>query len=525
MLEGTLNSIFFANIAFAGVALNLFLLLALLLVNARKIVGMFSKIEKKWWAALAAILILTIATRMLFPIIDTAYTDDLWNIELGRNILEKGSAVTCEYAGFQQKCTPYMKPMGIQLIYTTAFLFFGANAGTVLYTNILFGTLTPILIFLIAFLLFKNEKTALYSALFFTLFPGAIKISKYLDNDAPAIFFILLTILSLLILSKKKDPSTQTLSILALTFAIQTKSTGLLLIPLAAHTLYKNHKKIKIWPLAILLLFTAPILIQYHNYWHLNQEIALKMRGSLSFSEEYLLGNLKRVPDILFNWLPLGLIPLVIIAVLDYLKKKNPAILFSIFFFFLFFTPPLFFFLFDRRYVIVAFIGLFFLGGSGLGVVEEKIKHYFKNENYSTIAVLILLMLLICSFLPLIETEINNVKRIQKNQNRIIFTHQLNKIERDFPSKCYMVTKEPSLFANSRIRAISESYLIANPSFVEEAKEKGACLLYYSEIVLYGPWAGENNKIKKLFEMRKFRDYHEKNQKFTIYKIISAIPQ
>jgi len=503
---------FLTDIALFGVALNLFLLAAFTIANAKKITGLFSKIERRWWIALLLVVLLGLSIRLYAPPAHLYYTDGLWNIEAGKNILEKGSAVTCEYAGFEEACLTYRKTMGVQAVYAVAFLFFGAGANAVLSTNLLFGALIPVLVFLIGFLALKNKKAALASALFCALLPGAITVSRFLDNDAPSVFFMLLALLFFLIFLKKKDLGLQILSILALSFAVQTKSSGLLLMPLMAWLLFKNREKVRVWPFALLLIFALPITVQYANYLHISQLIALKTESVSLFGTGYLPKNIALVSGIFLRWLPLALVPLIAAPLPSLFRKKNKAVLFSIAFFLVFFVPPLFLFRMQDRNMLLPFVGLFFLAGNGVVLLEEKIRKCFGNNRHSNAAALAVFALLALSFYPLIIGELQATQKFMEKNGRIILTPHLREIEQGFPENCYMVTREPSLFAGSKIKAIDETYLESNPSFFERVKEKGSCLMYYCEVK-------KSERIEEQFQLKVFKEYGEKNQKFTVYKI------
>jgi len=144
---------------------------------------------------------------------------------------------------------------------------FGLNEFGVRFPSALMGTLTIVLIFLLARQIFKNERIALISSFVFAIEPWAVHLSRVYCDANEALFFLLLGLL--LFLYSKKRHRLLPLSILSFMLSMYTYNANKFLIPLFlivlvvlnVESLKRYSKKILKVSLSILILFLFAFVV------------------------------------------------------------------------------------------------------------------------------------------------------------------------------------------------------------------------------------------------------------------------
>lgn len=182
-----------------------------------------------------------------------------------------GNDYDCRYYGWLSV------PPGYQFLITIPFSIFGEYDIFSMFISGFLSSLTIILIFLIAFCLFKNEKLGLYSSAIFVFLPLDIITSPTGAVRSTSLFFIALAVLFYLLAIKKSNVKMWSLFAITLSYSIYVRQENvILLIPMAAGLFLfkyvkKEHlkkrnilpfiKKFSI-PISIFLLTQAPVF-----YW------------------------------------------------------------------------------------------------------------------------------------------------------------------------------------------------------------------------------------------------------------------
>jgi len=473
------------QIVFLGVLINFILLLVFLLFCSKEIRAFLRGVSRETWVLLLLIFIFAFALRMAFPPVHLYYSDGLWNMEVANNMVTKGSAEMCQYENFLEDCYQYRKPAAVPLIYAVGFLFFGAGAHAIFYSNLLIGSLLVLLVFCVAYAFFKNEAIALFSSFIFSLIPLAIVSSNILDNDIPSLFFILLSIFCFFVFFEGGSKRVQFLAVVSLVFALQTKSMALLLLlllpPMAYF--YRGWKKID-WR-AVLFLGIMAILVgmQYANYLDLNLKIQEAGIGRLGDSGLSLfLGNLGLFSVFLFRNAPFFVILIFFIGVLSFAKCRKKGAALAIYFTFLALVLPLLFFQFQERHLLLFFVGFSFLCGSGFYSLGKLFKNELKG-HYKYFVILFTLILLI-SFCPLLLREFQRGGTWSSQNFTLIQTPLLKEISADFPKDCFVIAPDPSLFSFIGLKSIQLNYFEGDQSLIGQALDESKCLIYYKELAV-----------------------------------------
>jgi len=246
---------FLSNILFYILLVNLALICGLLIFNAKHITVHFRKVKIHVWITFILILILGSYLRFNSP--GCGSHDGLcWDyVKTSVNMLEN------------QKVEEFYHPKGYSLLIALGFLLFGQNYNTILYLNLLLSSLTILLVFLLAYVLFEREDVALFSSLIYSLFPVSIIFAKLNASEVTSVFFILLTFLFYLVSIKSRRRSLYLLFFLLLVFSLQVRTDNSLFIPVfvGGFLLYRKRidmRKIRI-PLIVFLIFMIPVSYYY----------------------------------------------------------------------------------------------------------------------------------------------------------------------------------------------------------------------------------------------------------------------
>ncbi len=221
--------------------LHLGLIVLFIVLNFKKIVVQFSTIKNKTWIFLILIFIFAIVLRFtLSPMADSYQSAGGEYMLSAKSILVHHRYIGCDEGGFyncKQEITP-PHPGGYPVLLSFFYMTFGASLQTTLIFNILFGALTTTVVFLLFYLLFRDEIGALFAALILAILKSHIVFSGTAEATVLNLFFITLTFFLLILSLKIKSYKIYTLFLLLLFYSVHIKTENLLIFPFIAVFLY-----------------------------------------------------------------------------------------------------------------------------------------------------------------------------------------------------------------------------------------------------------------------------------------------
>ncbi len=247
------------------------------------------------------------------------YFDEFEHIHIAENMFLHGktSLIIKGGYGLYEIGTPEAWPAGYHALLASIFSIFGSSEAVAFNTSAVIGSISIILIFLVAYLLFNDRAIALIAAFLFNLIPVHLKYSGASELGLTSLLFVLLTVLSLFLYVKDKNSKSLFLLIVTLVLAVYMRPENFLLLFLALF--------FAIRPLALFLssvfLLLAPffmhlyisLLVQPHPGWDTD------LMGRLL--------NLKnQLPDnILFWFSPFNPLTFTLMSLMGlfYLIRKN----------------------------------------------------------------------------------------------------------------------------------------------------------------------------------------------------------
>ncbi len=324
----------------------------LLFLNLKLIKKHFSKIKKKTWLVLLVIFLFALVIRLFFIPHSLLVTDDeYFHANIARNMQDSQQNCFCDNY-IDSECRAYTItywPPGYQTILSLVFAIFPTDINTVFYFNTVIGALSVIIMFLVLYLILKDQESALFGAAFFAVIPIHLLLSGSGSPEVLDVFFLLLTLIAFIIYVRNQEPKTLLLLVFLLPLTMYLEIEFVFLVPLFGLFLILFDSKLKSKLLdsrfiaAVLLCFLllTPVFYQIEH----DKMIGLESyNDSIAQKMGYFKENIK---DNLLFWVnnqkfPLiySLLTLLGLVLLAWKREWKNIIFYSVFFLgiFIFYT-------------------------------------------------------------------------------------------------------------------------------------------------------------------------------------------
>lgn len=508
-------------------SINLILILVFFLLIIKNIKADFKKIGKNILILLFLIFLIGLALRI--PIIPYhVMTDEYDYMEAARNIVKTGEPNHCFYIDIEtESCLPFLRPMMFPFILSLAFILFGTSSLTAIGISVLFGSLCIILIFLLAYLLFKQKEIGLWSALLLALNPMHIFWSKTAETHVTSIFFILLVFVLFLYYFRVRDKKILLLGLLTTTFALNIRpENGMLLILVfllsylfGRDLLRLEIKKIRnkgfwIW-VAILIIMLVPYFIFLSNTI-VGQRYTCT--GDICYPQIFSLDAIKNNWEIYgpfsffsYTFHPLVLSLLVLLSFFFIRGNKKELVfiwMFFLFFYFMVITMNLA----DVKYMTLLYPPITILAGFSLFWLNRYLKKYLK-----LFVVLVFLILILASFYPytLETTRVDPLATLE--------TMLPEMIERDIRNECYVLAESPGILnSKTEIKTVPTGYALENPQTLDNIIKNSNCTFFLMDVFYNSDRFNKTanfDKINQMYKLTLYKEYSYDSIKFQLYDL------
>lgn len=515
------------NLQITIILVNFILIVFFLLLNSKLIKKGLNKIGKKTWLFLAIIFLFGLFLRIPFEPSYIMFIDEPWNMESAKNILKTGEPSLCSFTDVGTKfCGQYPKPLGFSFLLSVVFLFFGISPLTGIYLSVLTGSLSIFLVFLSAYLFFKNEQIGLWSSLLIALNPIHIIWSKTAETNATSIFFILLAFMFILIYFKNKTPKTLILSLLLLAFTVNMRPENILFILLFGILFFfekkkpqktrileniRDPKKIVIFSIFIIMLI--PYIVFVVNT--INNPIPY------TYEEGKYYGFLS-IENVVENWpennpyvfflsgqfhpLIFGIFSLLSLLFLRTSMKKR--ILFLWIWFSLFYIIVISRFIVQDRYLLNLYLPLTILAGYSIFKFSLYFKGYFKKPVIG-----FLILILIClSFYPHVQNSM-----YYKDDYRTLETWIPLMVKDTVDENCYVIVEYATV-----LLSVTDVKAVEDPIYVEGLVNKTGCVFFLKDIFM-SPYMPEYNAradvIKSGYNLTLYETFTHGYATYNLYRV------
>jgi len=455
-------------------------------LNFKNIRKEFLKIKSKTWTYFLIIFILALILRgWIIPHTFEVINDEYFHIDKAKNLAEQQINAHCIFS-LGGKCRVYEAdhwPPGYHLILAAAFRIFGASPKAAFNLNALIGSLSVMLVFFIVYLLLKKENIALWGALLFTFIPVHLKLSGTATLEVMSLFFVLLTLLFLLIYFKNQSKSILILASLVLAYTVQIRLENILFVFLFGLMFIMFDKKLKekikssnftgLLLLMLILLIPCFLQIRYSG--------SLKVPGWNDSLAEHIIHFSKNIKDNTLFWFKSYAYPLLysllsivgLIFMVQKKEKRKIAILFSIWFlaFFIFYTSYSFgsFIHFGDswRFTDNLYVPLIIFASFGI----ESIVGLAKNKSTQKIIKLALIVFIL--LIPYSFANFINLDTPQKEESKFIFS-----LENKIGDNCLVIVHNPVEFITTINKNAISPFLIDRYDVFDYSN----CVFYYFDL-------------------------------------------
>lgn len=517
---------------FLGIILSS--LLILLILNLRDIIRQLKEIKKNTCFVIFLIFLLGFSIRA-FYMPHRFIADDLAYIKTAESISKTGKAQICSYSDYDSlTCSPMDKIFVYPFLLGLIFYLFGISIDAAFSLNILLGSLSIFLIFLLSYFLFnKNEKIGIYAALLFSLFPFFIRNSVTAETESSSVFFILFALFCFLLYFRTNSFRMQLLALISLTFAIWTRFENIMLLPLFVFLClilepnFKHRiKDFKFWiPWILVLILTIP---------HIYSAILFhKASGYAPFethlSTQYLKENYWFL-DFLAKgkFYPFWMNLIILLGFGIALRRHTKEAIFLFLFFICFTLIYLSYFVMGDKHYVTPSIVLILLAAYGVGFIERFINLKLLSKKFKekftkviTLMSFIIIFLIILSYYPYL-VKYKKVISYQKYLDHLEI-NVISNLEKNLKSQdCYLIMENTLFSAGTKIKPIFTDLILENEKTAENILNKtSSCLFYFEDQYCNGwypvgiPCGIENStyercKEEKIRIMNKCKEMHEK---------------
>ena len=460
------------------------------------------KIKKEYLAILIAISISFLIFEILFvkPTERIFFDEHLYQDE-ATNILKQFNAKMCVY-GTNETCKIFIYyHQGIAWAYIIAlgYLISGINVmHTAWNLNLIFSTISILLLFFVCFMITKKETTSLISSFFYASTPLILIWTRTGSAETSLVFFSLLSILSFLIWMETKNKKISILLISSVIFAAQAKIEGVFILPILAIFYFIFSKKTDIEEVGEIFLLIILFLLPAFEYLFIQyQQDTFGAAENKKFSLDYFFQNIKTNSLFWFNYYQNGtpiqtqnvnnmLLP--IFAILS-IFTKNRELLKKIFAIFVWFIIPFLIYAsfyagsvtygVDNRFMLSCAVPLILLASIGVSNVYDLLSKKTKILALSVVAILLFAYLYF--FKELLPYVIVDPMQIwEAHDARVYVFDFVLKRYSEIPKDCYFVSFVPGLF-----RTLGRNGIYAEnfPYLYNSGELKGKCLIFD-----YGYW-------------------------------------
>lgn len=470
--------------------LDLLLIMAVLLWSLPDIRRQFAGIKKTVWVLLLLVFLFGAFLRAVPPHHHMVFIDEYWTMEAAKNILFSGRSEMCEYLGYEEvRCVPYHKLIGTPFIFSLAFLVLGVNSYNAIYLCTILGSLSILLMFLLAYILFRREDAALYSSLLFATFPYYIMWSGSAATSTPAMFFMLLTLIFFLLYFRTKKQRVYLLAVLTLAYTIQVRIEliSLLFLVPVMHLIFDSSLKkgimeCRLWRYwALFIPFFVSFLLQAANYVSALINVLGTYSPDIAYNIHLVVIHYNHIPAIIENTCPvLILIALSVLGAFSLKRCRNKRFpVFALVLFLTFLAINILVTFIASKIIMSIYVSVILLSAPGAVLISGLLKRV-SGEYIAYAAVTALLMAM---FFPYVyphytDSLIENAYIDAKVLETTVPEH----IKKDVPDNCYIITKYPPVLSTTNLKATSIHTALSNPGAIENIYRKTGCVMFYEDM-------------------------------------------
>jgi hypothetical protein len=415
---------------------------------------------------------------------------------------------------------PYAYPYLLSIVYR---IFGVSETASFIFNNLLLA-ISIIVVFLIAFLLFKNNKIGIFSALMYALIPQNLLWFNTTAAEPSTALFGAMFILSLIIFLKVKSNRSLFLVVVMASFAIQFRQESILLILVALLSIIifkpSEFRNIRIYNAGLLFLalsfgYIIHLFVTSGNSWGTD---AAKFSFEY-FTHNFTINSLFYIDNLKFPIL-FTLFFLTSFFAKSFIKEKLLLIIWFLCFWgiFLFFYAGSYGYGADVRYSLVSYVPLVILAGLGVYQLQEFLKNNLSLRSYLNPIFAIILIMSFLKFLPQVRAETQEAWGARADH---LYAKEFATL---LPENSIVLTHNPNMFHLWGKNAAQISLATDEKSYVNQI------LFYQYEEGVYlhwNFWCNADDSLQNSFcenvlndyKSDLIKEYKENDYRYALYRI------
>lgn len=262
--------------------------IVLLILNIKTVKNIFKGVNRKTLLVLFAVFLIGFWLRNAEYRYGTGY-DGYFYLNSAKLMFNQDIQAWSCALGNEDRCYLYnehLSPAGYPYLIYLSYVFLGVHDIQAMMISGILGSLSILLVFLITYLLFNNEKPALYAAMIFAFIPFEIFLSSTGAVRTASLFFLGLTFLFYLMALRKDSIKLWCLVAITFSYSIYMRhENSLLLLPMVLVFIFEKKPDLKFlnkinifgflkkyW-LPLLIFVTSQIPVQHWLLSYMNRDI------------------------------------------------------------------------------------------------------------------------------------------------------------------------------------------------------------------------------------------------------------
>jgi len=451
--------------------LTIIALLSVLILSGQKIYQNLKSIKKDVWIYALVIFIFALLIREVIPPKTTRlfFDEDIY-LDMAKQIATHGSSCLCDYGTKYEcfKCELMKWPVAHPFLISIPFFIFGSSNLISSHFMVFLSSLSTVFIFFSSYILFKDKRIAIFSALILALLPVHILWSTTSSADVTFSFFTSVVLFLSILSAQSTDIRIHLISLLVLALSVQTKSEGVILILLYFLTqilLNKKYTKM-LEKKSYALVLIASFLLMSIYFLHIFYTSRTDTWGSTG--EKFAISYL--YPNVLSNlsyWFEAGVVTdpsayvakqlyhpiiftlLACVGLVALFKKDSRKfiVLFSwlgiLFLLYASFYAGGVYFGVDVRYVLPQYIPFSVICGFGIFSIFNYLRKKI-DKNITFIFIIFVLLVYFSLYIPKMHIPAED---ISESYGARLYTKSAIDFASDYPDDCYFISHVSSLYS------------------------------------------------------------------------------
>jgi hypothetical protein len=480
------------------------------------------RIRVQIWILLGVIVTMALVVRIsAYEPIHMMYMDEFLYMEEAKNIGKRGEAVSCRVE-IEEICGhPFSKGQVWPFLLFVWFRLFGESSLTAFYLVRVLSLGTILLSFLFSYLLSKKESVALWCSFILAFSPLHAFWSNTLETAIPSLFFVMLTLLLLLLFLERTDPLLGILVFIAYVFAAWLRFENLLLLPVIMLAVSFHspllppyaRKTIKLFlPTIYLATLIAIIAVMYATISEFLPYLEYYFRLLYFLNVPFFIQQLT-----LYFILAIPLVAGLVVVKDDPLRST--IVIFPLLIFSSVYLPLAS----ETRTLIVPLTFCAILSAFGIEMVSSKFKQA-KN-----VVQILLSFGIVLSLAMAVDNDPSD--RLPDNRKNLYLLETLTAplLEDYIPPNCSVISSFPqTVGAHTDFMAISTTFALENKEYITSLVNRGGCVYYFRDQFCYpafkntvmGDLTKECDAMQSQFRLKAAKNFTNGNYTFAIFQLL-----